>query len=460
MAGLGAAAVLAAFAFASIQHTAGKSGLAVAVNLAYPVGDMLLLLLVGGGTAVMSGRRKAPWLLLAAGFSINVAGDVSNLLHSSLGSAHLGMVLDAMAWPISSLLMSIAMWLRPGPADPLAGLRPPGFLLPGLAASAGLTILFVGTLTPINAVATGLAAGTLLLVVLRTALSVRELRAQTRKRHQLSVTDDLTGLANRRRLFGALDGLLAEDPADQPEVAFLFIDLNGFKAVNDSFGHATGDEVLKRVGARLAGSLRPSDLLARVGGDEFSALLVGAGAHEAKLLATRLSACLEEPFALDAVSAQIGASIGIALAPRDATDSQGLMRCADAAMYRAKLATQPFASYEPELDRGGDKLRLADELSAALEHDQLVLHYQPQLDLRSSRTHTVEALVRWLHSRARPAGPSLVSTAGPGGRLDGPADPMGAGRGARAVLRVARGGPADPGVGQRRRPGTDRPRIR
>ena len=299
VAGLGAAAVLAAFAFSAIESTAHESGLAVAVNLAYPVGDVLLLLLVFGGSAVMSGRRKGPWMLLAAGFTVNIFGDTANLLHHSIGSTHLGGFIDSVAWPTSSLILSLAMWMRPGLADPLAPRKPPGFVLPGLAAGAGLAVLLLSSFDPIDRVATGLATATLVLVVIRTWLSVRELRAQTRRRHRQAVTDHLTGLANRRRLFVALKALFAEPLEDRPCCAFLFIDLNGFKSVNDSFGHSVGDDVLGRVGRRLQDALRPGDLLARVGGDEFAALVIDAGSEKALEIAGRLSASLVEPFALD-----------------------------------------------------------------------------------------------------------------------------------------------------------------
>ena len=134
VAGMGAGAVCAAFAFSSIQHAAHASALASAVNLAYPVCDVLLLLLIVGGSAVMSGQHRAPWVLISAGFVINMLGDTSNLLHHSLGGSQLGTIVDAVAWPTSTLLISLAMWLRRGLADPLAARRPPGFLLPGLAA--------------------------------------------------------------------------------------------------------------------------------------------------------------------------------------------------------------------------------------------------------------------------------------------------------------------------------------
>ena len=397
VAGMGAAAVCAAFAFSAVVHAAGASPLASAVNLAYPACDVLLLLLIVGGTAVMSGQRKVPWLLIAAGFAVNIAGDTSNLLHNSVGASHAGTILDAIAWPTSTLLISMAMWLRRGIADPLADRRPPNFVLPGLAASAGLTVLFIGTLHPVNQVATVLATATLLLVVLRTTLSVRRLRAQSTVRQGQSLTDPLTGLPNRRRLFEGLEGYFQQPAGERPELAFLFIDLNGFKRINDSFGHTVGDKVLQQVSARLQTSLRPSDLLARLGGDEFAAILIGSGADEAAAVAERMSASLDETFPLEAVTATIGASIGIAVAPVDAGDGHGLMRCADAAMYRAKLESSRWAIYEPDLERGGDKLRLAEELSAAIDGDQLILHYQPQLDLRSDEIKTVEALIRWRH---------------------------------------------------------------
>jgi diguanylate cyclase (GGDEF)-like protein len=226
---------------------------------------------------------------------------------------------------------------------------------------------------------------------------VRQLRAQSHTRHQQSITDYLTGLGNRRRLFTALDALFVDASGDSPQLAFLFIDLDGFKRINDAFGHPVGDEVLTQVAARFHRSLRDNDVLVRVGGDEFAALLIDAGADEAQEIAARLSASLEEPFQLASVTARIGASVGIALGPDDATDAEGLMSCADAAMYRAKLDGVAHARYDRLLDRGGDKLQLADELQAALAAGDLVLHYQPQLELRSGQVRAVEALVRWQH---------------------------------------------------------------
>ena len=152
-----------------------------------------------------------------------------------------------------------------------------------------------------------------------------------------------------------------------------------------------------QLGARLQGALRGSDLLVRIGGDEFAVVLIDGDADYAVSVAQRLTASLEEPFALDVVSARISASIGIAMAPTDATDSAGLVWCADVAMYRAKLGSTPFALYAPDLDEGGNRLQLVEDLRVAIDEGQLVLHYQPQLDLRSGEILAVEALLRWDH---------------------------------------------------------------
>jgi diguanylate cyclase (GGDEF)-like protein len=402
IAGLGAAAACAAFAFHGIEVSAGGGAAAVATNLAYPVGDLLLLGLVVAGTAIVPRGQRRGWLMVAAGFAVNVLGDTSNLFQSSFGSSHVGSAVNAVAWPTYILLVSASVWLRPAHSAPQAQERSPGFLLPGLAAASALVILFTGSLHHVGLPALLLAVATLVVAGVRSGLSLVNLRALTEQRHRNSITDQLTGLGNRRALSALLDVVLPDDadPDAPPQsVAFLFIDLNGFKQVNDSFGHAAGDDLLRQLGARLQGALRREDLLVRLGGDEFGVVLVDGTVDDAAMVAQRLVARLDPPFVLEGIRARVGASIGIAAAPTDATSAPDLLRCADLAMYRAKLAGNSFAIYQEDLDGSGDRRRLAEELSTAIEERQFELHYQPQVELSTGQIVAAEALLRWPHPR-------------------------------------------------------------
>ncbi len=402
IAGLGAAAVCGAFVYHGMMKDSGGSQLPAVTTLAHPIGDILLLSLVVGGCAVFPGWRRAPWLLLASGITLAVVGDTAYLLQDSFGATRTGFILHAIAWPVATVLASMAAWMRVRPANPLTAPKPTGFLLPICAAGAALVILVIGSVHSVGRVAIGLSAATLIVVGIRLLFSVEEIQTLSHERHRQAVTDDLTGLSNRRHLFRVLDSFFTENDdtlAAGRSLAFLFIDLNHFKEVNDSFGHPAGDELLRQVGARLSGSLRHTDLLVRIGGDEFAVVLVDGDAAYAKEVAQRVTDSLAEPFVLEAVSASISASIGIAMAPTDAAYSAGLVWCADVAMYRAKLGNIPYAIFERAVDEEGDQMRRLEELQAGLARGDLVLHYQPQLTLRTGEILAVEALLRWAHPR-------------------------------------------------------------
>ncbi|MBV9820038.1 MAG: EAL domain-containing protein [Solirubrobacterales bacterium] len=399
VAGLGAGALFATFAFSTALHHADGNVAGVAVNLAYPIGDVLLLGLVVGGAAVVSGTRKLPWLLLSAGYALIAVGDLFNVIGST---AFVGTVFNAVAWPLSILVVSIAVWVRTPPVRPALVPEPPGFMLPALAAAAALAILFVGSLHHVGRVSLALAGATLVVAGTRSALSLLGLRTLTEQRRREAITDQLTGLGNRRALVALLDAFIDEqaDPdAVARSLAFLFVDLDRFKEVNDSFGHPIGDELLRQLGSRLQSSLRTSDLVVRLGGDEFAVALPDAGADYAATVAGRLTGRIEEPFVLDAIRVHIGASIGIAVLPDDAADADDLVRCADLAMYRAKTEGKRFAIYQEDLDGAANRMRLVQELRDAIERRDLQLHYQPQVDLTDGTVGSVEALVRWIHPR-------------------------------------------------------------
>jgi diguanylate cyclase (GGDEF)-like protein len=404
VAGLGAAALCAAFAFHSIMHFTGGTNVATATNMAYPVGDLLMLLLVIGGTVLLSGRGSGQWYLLATGLSVIVVGDTFNLFSSSAvvtRYGNLGNNFNAVAWPTAILLMSMSVWLPARGVDPLRTQKASGFFLPGVAASCGLFILVVGTLNTISRVALWLAVATLLTVGVRLAISARSLRILTEERHRQAHTDELTSLGNRRQLFHILDMFFADQiglPV-QRELAFLFVDLNHFKEINDSFGHPAGDELLRQLGPRLTRAVGNAGSVVRLGGDELAVVLMDANADEAVVMAQRILAEIEQPFVLHKINASVGASIGIALVPSNATDGPGLLWCADVAMYRAKLGNTPFVFYDQDLDGGEDQPNLLDELRVAVQEGAFVLHYQPQLDLRTGQVLAVEALVRWPHPK-------------------------------------------------------------
>ena len=218
---------------------------------------------------------------------------------------------------------------------------------------------------------------------------------------RLAHSDSLTGLANRLHLANRIDDAVEQlhiGPTDSDGIALLLLDLDGFKAVNDSFGHALGDELLTMVARRLRGSLRPNDVGARLGGDEFAVLLEGVDHEQALAAAHRVLAAISTPFVLSRSTVAISASIGLVHAT-DARDSQDLMRDADVAMYRAKAdGKSRVVSFERSMqDRVIGRLQLETELRRSVDQRDFVLHYQPLIDLDTLSVVGVEALIRWQH---------------------------------------------------------------
>ncbi len=216
-------------------------------------------------------------------------------------------------------------------------------------------------------------------------------------RHQ-ATHDELTGLPNRWLFRLQLNQALARAGRSGLHVAVLFIDLDYFKTVNDSFGHATGDDLLVQVGTRIRSVLRENDTLARLGGDEFAILLTDlAELDDVVSVATKLLMSLQESYRLKDQDVYSGGSMGVAFYPDDAQDSDTLLRYADLAMYQAKQAGRgAYAFYSKEMDRRvHEDMRLHTRLKEAMAQGILELHYQPQVDVESGEIVGAEALLRW-----------------------------------------------------------------
>ncbi|WP_290868077.1 EAL domain-containing protein [Aquabacterium sp.] len=226
---------------------------------------------------------------------------------------------------------------------------------------------------------------------------------------RLANFDALTGLANRHRFSTELERLGGAASAEglRP-CALVFIDLDNFKHINDSLGHAVGDQLLRRLGARLRACVADGDLLARLGGDEF-ALLSWRHADRAAAgaLADRLLTLVSEPCQLEDAMVEVRASIGIALSPDDGQDPKALLQCADLALYVAKSAGRnTWRFFDAGMaDQARARVRLQHELGQALLSEQFMLHFQPQFDLRGGAVIGFEALVRWQHSERGLIGP-------------------------------------------------------
>ncbi|MDE0856058.1 MAG: EAL domain-containing protein, partial [Nevskia sp.] len=234
-----------------------------------------------------------------------------------------------------------------------------------------------------------------------------------RKLHEVEMAhlanhDALTGLPNRNLLNERIVQALSRARREGRSVGVLFLDLDGFKYVNDSFGHTLGDTLLKTVAARLRHAVRESDTVARLGGDEFVLVLDSGHAEEAEVVAAKLVGIFSRPLPADGRSLHLTASIGISVYPQDGDSAEMLLKHADVAMYRAKeRGRNSYQRYARAMSlETEERVRLENALRDAVEHQRFELHYQPQADLADGRVSGVEALIRWDHPESGMISPS------------------------------------------------------
>ena len=229
-------------------------------------------------------------------------------------------------------------------------------------------------------------------------LAEEQLKQQAELNRYQALHDSLTGLPNRTLFHDRVQQALVAARRAGAEFALLMMDLDRFKEINDTLGHASGDRLLLEVGRRLQGTLREMDSIARLGGDEFALLLPGSSALSVLEAVERIRRAVERPFVLDGLSLQVEASVGIALYPAHGADVNALIQRADMAMYVAKNANSGHAIYDSREDsQASPSLTLVGELRRAIDERELILYYQPKVEVRSGAVTGVEALVRWRH---------------------------------------------------------------
>lgn len=233
----------------------------------------------------------------------------------------------------------------------------------------------------------------------RTAVLASSLHRAHQELHFLALHDSLTKLPNRTLLEDRLNQEIANAKRSQRPFSLLFLDLDGFKQVNDAFGHQTGDRLLTEVAQRIQATVRASDTVARMGGDEFVLIADAQEPADAASLADKLIHAIRQPFSIAGQVCEVTVSIGIALYGSNGTSWQELLKNADAAMYHAKaLGRNTYCFFDVSLNADAQKqLQILHDLRQAIDRQELLLHYQPKFDAHSGAVLGVEALIRWKH---------------------------------------------------------------
>ncbi len=372
-----AAALAASVLVEVVVNSTHGSPLVVLTNIAYPIGDVLLLALLVFVFSVTRWQPGRAWTLVAAGLVLNAVGDGIYLYQSAVGTYVEGTYLD-LTWPIALVLVALSAWQRPGRV-PRVQLQDRALLgTPIVCGLIATGVLVAASQIHVHPLALVLASGTIVLVLARTALSFRENAELLETSRHEALTDALTGLANRRKLLIDLEHELDRALEGEPRTLVLF-DLNGFKTYNDTFGHPAGDALLSRLAAKLAVAVMPDGTAYRMGGDEFCVLLPS---REPDLQRVAAALC-ESGEGFDVTSAY-----GAALIPDDATTVSTALTVADERLYAHKellaeirrgTAHEPLlrtlAEREPEL-----RAHVADVSSLAVRLGQRLVLAQEELE--------------------------------------------------------------------------------
>lgn len=373
-----------------VSDDVAGSGVPLLVALLYPILDLALIMVVVGqliaGVRPLSRRT----VLLLVGFAALLAADASIMFNLAHRTYTHGPLLD-LTWACGFLLLTAAVCADVEAGD---GRRPlGGGKVTAAAAVVAVTVLAAAPPGELRSLLTIPAVGTLGAAVARLLVAVRQAR-EAAEAYRLSLTDDLTGLPNRRALLKRLTA----DLDDGADVGLLLLDLDGFKEINDSLGHSAGDAVLQIIATRVAHAAPSPAFAARLGGDEFAVVYPHADTLTLLESAHTIRAVLRKECSVDGMDLTVDCSIGVAVKDGSATCYQDLLRRADVAMYQAKAARAGPLLYDGARDEfSRQRLQLAEELRLGIARGQIRVWYQPQLEATSRRVVSVEALVRWDH---------------------------------------------------------------
>ncbi|HEX6153511.1 MAG TPA: HD domain-containing phosphohydrolase [Solirubrobacterales bacterium] len=352
---LAVAGVAAALIFPPVLEALGGETLGVAVSLAYPAADLVLLGLLSGAFAVSGWRGQGTWLLIGAALLLFAVSDVVYLSVGGQSTAALNFA--SLGWPLAFLLLAAASWLSQAEAGAaVERTERSRIVVPIAMAVIGIALLAAGSFIPIGTPAVALGVACLAAVLARLVITFDQNRRMLAASREETATDALTGLANRRRLMVDLERVMAATP---PEAMVLgLFDLDGFKAYNDSFGHAAGDDLLRRLGRQMDAAVQPHGRGYRLGGDEFCVL-----ASTRELPADEICKAAEEALSDRGKGFEVGASWGKVLIPVEVATASDALRLADRRMYANKGLRAGSARSQTR----GVLLRVLHEREPALE---------------------------------------------------------------------------------------------
>ncbi len=388
---LAAGAILSAAALTDVLSKAENL-----TNLAYPIGDLVLLVVSVAALAMVRWRADPVWWLLGLGAAFFAVADTSFLFTINNDTYVDGMWIDGL-WMIGLTFMSVAGAMnRKRPAADVRGFM--ALLVPIVFSFAALVVLIVGTFVHMHAVTIVLASGCLVAAGIRTALTFEQTRELARTQVQAN-TDELTGLGNRRLLDAQLPNMVANVPAGS-QLILTIVGIDHVAEINGVLGYPAGDAILSTVGQRLRQHLPADTLSARLGGVELAILRIVRAADPAAVdRETRaLLKNVALPVAVGETAVQIELSAGVAVAPIHANAPADLIRCAVDALRTARENRSEAEIYDPSRHEGNRiDLRLAPDLLRALNKGEFITCYQPKFDIASGRPVALEGILRWQH---------------------------------------------------------------